>query len=368
MTTERDISFLRMAYALAEKARGWTSPNPYVGAVIVRGDRIIGTGYHEKPGKPHAEIVALRQAGVEARGATAYITLEPCVHWGRTPPCVDSLLQAGLRRVVVSALDPNPLVYGKGIQKLKQAGVEVSLGLLREKNARLNEFYATFIQKKIPWVTVKAAASMDGKIATRTGESKWITSSRTREYAHLLRGEHDAIMVGIRTILADDPLLTVRHPLWKGKPIARIILDSSLRLPLEARILTSLSRGKILVFTALPSSSPKAAALRERGVEVVSFPRRPPRGPIDLGKVLSYLGRKGIASLLVEGGGRLITSFLEKKLAHKIFLTLSPRLIGGKEAPSWFSGKGTAELSRSLRLKKPRVFSMGGEIVVEGYL
>lgn len=367
MNTAKDLAFLEMAYALAEKAKGWANPNPYVGAVVVKKGEIIGTGYHEKPGNPHAEVIALQKAGPGTRNATAYITLEPCVHWGRTPPCVDSLIQAGIKRVVISALDANPLVYKKGVQKLQDAGIEASFGLLKEKNARLNEIYNKYIRQKIPFVTVKVAASWDGKIATRTSDSRWITSRQTRQYVHLLRGEHMAIMVGIQTLLRDDPLLTIRHPNWKNKKIIRIICDTQLRFPLGAKILNTLSKGKIIVFTHAPADSEKTKELKKRGVDVISFPSHR-SGRLDLKKILSWLGQHEISSIMVEGGALLITSLLENRLADKIFVTLSPKLIGGEKALTFFEGKGFSSMSEVMRLKNTNSYSMGKDLILEGYL
>ncbi len=367
MNAHKDLIFLEMAYALAEKAKGWSNPNPYVGAVIVKNGKIVGTGYHEKPGKPHAEVIALQKAGSRARNATAYITLEPCVHWGRTPPCVDGLIRAGVKRAVISALDTNPLVHKKGVQKLRDAGIDVSIGLLKEKNARLNEIYDKYIRHQIPFVTVKVAASLDGKIATRTGDSCWITSRQTREYIHLLRGEHMAIMVGINTLLIDDPLLTIRHPLWKRKQITRIILDTRLRFPLDARILKTLARGIILVFTHAPETSRKAREMRKKGVEVVSFQNRRSER-LDLKKVLVWLGKHEISSVMVEGGALLFTDLLEKNLVDKIILTQSAKLIGGEKAPTFFEGKGSSEVARAIRLKDTSCFMIGKDLILEGYL
>ena len=327
MNTNKDLVFLEMAYGLAEKAKGWSSPNPYVGAVIVKNGTIIGTGYHEKPGKPHAEIIALKKAGTQARNATAYITLEPCVHWGRTPPCVDSLIQAGVKRAVVSALDSNPLVHKKGLQKMRQAGIQVSNGLLEEKNSRLNEVYNKYIRQKIPFVTVKVATSLDGKMATQTHDSRWITSTQTREYVHLLRGENMAIMVGINTLLHDDPRLTIRHPFRRKKPIVRIVIDSRLRFPIDAKILRTTAKGKILVFTHQSGASRKAVELKKKEVEIISL-RKNRSGRLDLNEVLNWLGQNEISSVMVEGGPLLITSLIEKQLIDKIFVTLYTKLVG----------------------------------------
>jgi len=364
MKNQKDIFYLQMAYALAGKAVGWASPNPYVGAVLVKGEKIVGEGYHEKPGQPHAEIVALRKAGSLARNSTAYITLEPCVHWGKTPPCIDALLPAGLRRVVISDLDPNPLVYKKGVKRLREAGIEVSVGLLREKNRHLNETYLKYITKKIPFVTAKAAVSLDGKISTKKFSSRWISSPQTREYFHLLRGEYDALMIGVNTLIKDNPLLTIRHPNWKGKRLTRIILDSHLRFPLKAKILSTLSQGKILVFTTQNASLKKADALGRSGVEVVMLSS----SRIALKKVLSWLGIHEISSVLVEGGGRLLTSMFEEKLVDKAFISLSPKLIGGATAPSFLQGKGVDLVKDSLYLKRTHSFQIDEDIIMEGYL
>jgi diaminohydroxyphosphoribosylaminopyrimidine deaminase/5-amino-6-(5-phosphoribosylamino)uracil reductase len=367
MNTQKDLAFLEMAYALAEKAKGWSSPNPYVGAVIVKKGTILGIGYHEKPGRPHAEVIALQKAGLRARNATAYITLEPCVHWGRTPPCVDSLIQAGIKRAVISALDSNPLVYKKGIQKMREAGIEVSLGLLEEKNIRLNEIHNKYIRTKIPFVTAKAATSLDGKIATGSFDSRWITSRQTREYVHLLRGEHMAIMIGINTLLRDDPMLTVRHPLWPKKKISRIICDTQLRFPLDAKILGTLDKGRILAFTHAAETSRKAQELMKKGVEIVSL-RNSRSGRLDLKKILAWLGQNEISSVMVEGGARLFTSFFEKRLVDKIYINLSPKLIGGDNAPTFFDGKGFSAVAQAMRLKNSDCFTIGKELILEGYL
>lgn len=365
MKTYSDKAYIEMAYSLAEKAKGWTSPNPYVGAVIVKDGEIAGVGYHERPGRPHAEIIALNKAGTKARNATAYITLEPCTHWGRTPPCIDTVIKSGLKRVVVSSYDPNPLVYKKGIKKLKAAGIEVSLGLLEEKNKILNETYFKYITQKIPFVTVKAALSFDGKTATRTFDSQWISSQETRDYIHLLRGEYDSIMVGINTILKDDPQLTVRHPNWEGKTITRIVIDSDLRFPLQAKILNTLSEGKILIFTLNEARNTKADSLRKKGVEIIPFPSETDK--IKLDAVLKQLGERGISSLLIEGGSTLQTSFLDNKLVDKVILTLSPKLIGGKDAASFYQGQGAEYIKDAHGLKNISVFQIGDDILIEGY-
>ncbi|MEN6559334.1 MAG: bifunctional diaminohydroxyphosphoribosylaminopyrimidine deaminase/5-amino-6-(5-phosphoribosylamino)uracil reductase RibD [Acidobacteriota bacterium] len=365
MTRPADLAWMEMAYGLAEKARGRTSPNPLVGAVVVRDGKLVGHGYHEGPGRPHAEIVALGRAGRRARGATLYLTLEPCVHWGRTPPCVDTVIAAGLARVVVSAVDPNPLVRTKGIRRLEEAGLAVEAGLLAERNAALNEVHAKFITARVPFVTLKAALTLDGKIASRTGDSKWITSAATRNYVHLLRGEQDAVMIGSGTLLADDPLLTVRHPAWPGKKLARAVLDSRLRFPAGARMLETLDRGPVLVFAGREAPADRARALEARGVEVVP----PPDGAAawTLERVLAELGRREIAALLVEGGSRLFTSFIEENRADKAVLTFAPVLVGGATAPGLLGGRGADRIAQAIPLKRTRSFSIGDDTIVEGY-
>lgn len=365
MKDDRDLAYLEMAYGLAEKARGWTSPNPNVGAVIVKDGRVVGHGTHERPGKPHAEIIALERAGRKARGATLYLTLEPCVHWGRTPPCIDTVLRAGLRRVVVSSLDPNPLVYAKGVHRLRKAGIEVSVGLLQDRNRRLNEAYIKYITRKLPFVTLKAAASLDGKIATRTRDSRWISSPESRAYAHLLRGESDAVLVGVNTVLRDDPKLTVRHPAWKGKTIVRVILDCRLRFPLRAKLLKTLAKGKLWILTGPDPPAAKTKALERAGAEVI--PVRSRRDRVDLDEALAVLGSREVASLLVEGGSRVLGSFLEDRLGDKIILFVAPLIIGGRDAPSLGDGAGVASIKESLALSSLRSFRAGPDIVMEGY-
>jgi diaminohydroxyphosphoribosylaminopyrimidine deaminase/5-amino-6-(5-phosphoribosylamino)uracil reductase len=364
-TRLKDIAYLQMAYSLAEQAKGWTSPNPLVGAVLVKRDTIIGYGYHRKPGQPHAEVVALQRAGREAKNSTGYITLEPCIHWGRTPPCVDSIIQAGVKKVVVSSLDPNPMVYRKGIQKLEQHGITVSVGLLAERNKRLNESYLKYITNKIPFITIKVAVSADGKMATETLASRWITSQSTREYVHLLRGENDAIMVGINTILKDNPRLTVRHRNWPRKRITRVILDSTLRFPVHSLICDTLEHGEIVVFTSRKASPKKIKTLTKKGIQVITLPQTGTK--INIHKVFSWLGSHEISSVLVEGGSLLLSSIFKERLADKIFLMRSPILIGGKEAPTIFEGRGVATVKESLRLKRTRFFSIGDDTICEGY-
>ncbi len=365
MTDRTDAAYMEMAYGLAEKAVGRTSPNPCVGAVIVRDGRIVGHGRHEAAGKPHAETVALGRAGARAKGATLYLTLEPCVHWGRTPPCVDAVLTAGFRRVVISSLDPNPLVSGRGARRLRGAGLDVSVGLLAGRGRRLNEAPSKYLTRRIPFVTLKAALSLDGKMATRSRDARWISSAATRDYVHLLRAEHDALLVGIGTVLADDPRLTVRHALWRGKSLTRVILDADLRLPLRVRLLSTLDRDPALVFARAGSRAGKRDALLRKGAEIISVPGR--GSDLNLAWILACLGERGIASLLVEGGGRVATSFLEARLADKALFTISPILIGGRDAIPVFGGAGAARIKDAFALRSVSAFRIGPDTVLEGY-
>jgi len=365
MNTYKDTAYLQMAFELAEKALGWANPNPYVGAVIVNKDMIVGHGYHKKPGTPHAEAIALQMAGKKAEGSTIYITLEPCVHYGRTPPCLDALIHSKIARAVISSPDPNPIVFRKGINKLKKAGIDVSTGLLKKKNLRLNEAYFKYITHHIPFLTAKTAVTLDGKIASKTMSSKWISSAATREYVHLLRGEHDALMIGINTMIRDDPILTVRHHKWEGKKLTRVILDSHLRFPLNSKIFQTLSRGDVLIFCHTSVSDHKARLLEDRGAKVVRCPGK--ASGLDLGRVLRELGNREISSVLVEGGSRIMTALLEKKQLDKIYVTISPKLIGGREALTFFEGRGISEIKDSLRLKRVRSFAINEDVIVEGY-
>jgi diaminohydroxyphosphoribosylaminopyrimidine deaminase/5-amino-6-(5-phosphoribosylamino)uracil reductase len=278
---------------------------------------------------------------------------------------VDSIIQAGVKKVVVSSLDPNPLVFQKGIRKLKQSRIAVSIGLLAEKNKRLNESYWKYIQQRIPFVTVKAAVSADGRMSTDTHASRWITSQPTREYVHLLRGENDAIMVGINTILKDNPKLTVRHRNWPRKRITRVILDSTLRFPVHSRICDTLDSGEVVVFTSKKASPKKINTLTKKGIQVI--PLSLSGNKIKLKEVLSWLGGNEISSVLIEGGSLLLSSIIKEELADKIFIMRSPRLIGGKDAPTIFEGRGAATVKESLRLQRIRFFSIGNDTVCEGY-
>lgn len=317
---QSDISFLKLTLALAKKGLGRTNPNPMVGAVIVQNHKIIGEGYHKKAGLPHAEIEALRSAKTSVKGATLYLNLEPCSHCGRTPPCVDAIVQSGVKRVVCSALDPNPKVGGQGVEILRKRKVEVSVGLLEKEARALNEAFFTFHEKSRPFIAVKFASSLDGRIATRSGDSKWITNERARAYARLLRAQYQAVLVGINTVLKDDPHLGVR---MKGKrdPL-RIILDSTLKIPLQSKVLRDTS---VIIATTNYANQRKKKILKQKGFTILSFKGK----RVPLIKLLDELKKRGIISILVEGGGETIGSFIDKDLFDKVYAFYAPILIGG---------------------------------------
>ncbi|MDO3411565.1 bifunctional diaminohydroxyphosphoribosylaminopyrimidine deaminase/5-amino-6-(5-phosphoribosylamino)uracil reductase RibD [Saccharibacillus sp. CPCC 101409] len=352
--------YMRLALENARAAQGQTAPNPLVGSVIVGDGRLVGIGAHLKPGEPHAEIHALRMAGEHARGATIYVTLEPCSHHGRTGPCAEAIVQAGLARVVVAAPDPNPLVAGRGIKILRDAGIEVIEGVLREESEQLNEVFNRYIVSKRPFVTVKSAVTLDGKIATRTASSRWITSEQAREDVHRLRHESGAILVGVQTILHDDSQLTTRLP--SGRNPLRVVLDSTLRIPETARVITD-GEAPTWIFTGSNADAAKRERLEAAGVRV--FETRSER--VNLEQVLDTLGASEISSLLVEGGGQVNASFVEQGLADKLVLYVAPKLVGGKEAPTFLQGLGIADMDDAVDLTGLRVRQLGPDLKLEAY-
>lgn len=357
--------FMARALQLAELGRGKTSPNPLVGAVIVHNDRIVGEGYHRKAGTPHAEIHALRDAGEKANGAVMYVTLEPCCHHGRTPPCTKSIIEAGIAEVVVGMADPNPLVSGKGIKALKDAGIRVIEGVL-EKDVRLqNESFIKYISTKCPFVTLKAAISLDGKVATRTGESRWITGEEARLWVHRMRAANDAIMVGIGTVLADDPLLTVRLDGEYEQPL-RVIVDSSLRIPETSMLVKTASEVPTVVAAVQGSySEAKRAQLERAGLEVWDLPAI--KGKVDLVTLMKELGKREITSLLLEGGSTLNASALEAGIIDKFVFFQAPLIIGGQDSPGVFGGMGCERLKDCLRLAQMSVQRVGEDLMITAY-
>jgi diaminohydroxyphosphoribosylaminopyrimidine deaminase / 5-amino-6-(5-phosphoribosylamino)uracil reductase len=343
--TPQDERFMQRALALARRALGKTSPNPVVGAVLVRNGSIVGEGWHKRAGGLHAEVFALRNTNVS--GATLYVTMEPCSTWGKTPPCSEAVIAAGVKRVVVAALDPNPKHNGRGLTVLRHAGIRVEAGLLSNEAIAMNEAFNKWVTTGMPLVITKAAMSLDGKIATRTGDSKWITSEATRREAHKLRSHVDAIMVGTNTVLLDDPQLTVRHGVRSKQPW-RIVVDGRGRSPLTAKLFRDAHRHRSLVLTTSRSPSRWRKQLSELGVQVLVT--KGSKGHLNLRTALRALGKMDITSVLVEGGGELLGSFFDEQLVDKVILFFAPIIIGGRDAITSVGGRGTSKIKHSLHL------------------
>ncbi|AJE04860.1 bifunctional diaminohydroxyphosphoribosylaminopyrimidine deaminase/5-amino-6-(5-phosphoribosylamino)uracil reductase RibD [Geobacter pickeringii] len=353
---------MRRALALARRGIGRTSPNPAVGCVIVRDGVIVGEGWHRKAGTPHAEAHALRQAAGQARGADVYVTLEPCSHYGKTPPCADALVAAGVARVFVGMVDPNPKVCGRGIGRLEAAGIEVTTGLLENESHFLNEPFIKHVTTGMPFVILKSALTLDGKTATSSGDSRWITNEKSRHYVHRLRAAVDAVMVGIGTVLADDPQLTVRIP--RGRDPLRVVVDSTLRLPGTARMLSQESTSATLVAT-ISGDEARCALLCSAGAEVVRCASRD--GQVDLKDLLTRLGARGVQSVLLEGGSTLAGEALRAGLIDKFVLFYAPKLLGGEGGVGLFGGQSVMRMDEAFRLKTGAVRRFGDDIMVEAY-
>ncbi|GAX91849.1 bifunctional diaminohydroxyphosphoribosylaminopyrimidine deaminase/5-amino-6-(5-phosphoribosylamino)uracil reductase [Effusibacillus lacus] len=356
-----DQQFMKLALQIASATNGRTWPNPMVGAVVVNNGQIVGMGAHLKAGEPHAEVHALNMAGDKALGATIYVTLEPCSHYGRTPPCADRVIQSGVSRVVIAMLDPNPLVAGQGAERIRQAGIEVVTGVLESEARRMNEVWLTAITKRRPFVWMKAAMTLDGKIAARTGDSKWITSESARQEVHRYRDQADAILVGIGTVLADDPQLTTRLPEGGRSPV-RVILDTHLRIPESARVLGP-EAPTILVCG--PNADPaKIRSLQSQTVDVLQVGLD--NGKVNLHQLLDQLYRRQITLLLVEGGAEVHGSFLDAELIDKVTMFVAPKLIGGT-GPSPLAGNGFSRMSDAVQLQNISVEMFDNDLAVTGY-
>lgn len=334
-----DEKYMRMALALARKAKGLTNPNPAVGAVVVKNGRIVGKGYHKRCGLPHAEINALNEARRRAKGATLYVTLEPCDHFGRTPPCTDAIIKANVNRVVIGMKDPNPINNGKGIKKISSRGINTTVGILENEAKDLNRPFIKFITSRMPYVTVKVAESLDGKIATKAGDSKWISGEDSRRYVHRLRGEVDAVMIGANTAMKDDPTLLSRTS--KGKQPIRVIVGNIRKMPRNARIFSTAGK------------SPVYIAAAKRG------------GKVDLKDLLKKLGKMGVMYLLVEGGGELIGSLVEKKLVDEFLFFIAPKIIGGRKAVTSVEGEGIKKMSQALIFDEMKIQKIGKDILIK---
>jgi diaminohydroxyphosphoribosylaminopyrimidine deaminase/5-amino-6-(5-phosphoribosylamino)uracil reductase len=363
-----DSAWMRRALRLAH--RGYTHPNPMVGCVLVRDGAAVGEGWHRRAGEPHAEVEALRAAGDLARGATAYVALEPCSHFGRTPPCADALVAAGVARVVAAVVDPNPAVSGAGLERLRAAGVTVCAGTLETEARRLNAAFFHFQTTGRPFVTLKAAMTLDGKIATRTGDSRWVTGARARRYVHEMRARSGAVLVGMGTLLRDDPELTARPARGEAprQPL-RVIVDSHLRTPPSARVLLTAGpdRPVLIATTRAREALQPADSLRREGVEIVSLPASPD-GRVDLGALMALLAERQIGSVLAEGGAELHGTLVEQGYAHSVIVFIAPKVVGGRDAPTPVGGTGLELMSDARHLTDVRVRRFGPDIAIEGLL
>jgi diaminohydroxyphosphoribosylaminopyrimidine deaminase/5-amino-6-(5-phosphoribosylamino)uracil reductase len=363
-----ETAYMKLALSLAARGAGWVSPNPMVGAVVVKEGQVVGRGYHRRAGAPHAEVEALRAAGEAARGADLYVTLEPCNHQGRTPPCTQAILAAGVRRVIIAARDPNPRVTGGGAEFLAARGVEVAEGLLAAEARRLNEAWLHYVNTGQPWVVAKAACSLDGKIATVGGESQWLTGEAARALGHRLRHRLDAIVVGIGTVLADDPQLTTRRPPGRGTgrdPI-RVVLDSRLRLPLTSRMLHLESAAPTWVATTSQAPKETIRALEAQGAQVLVLPAD--AGRVSLGALLAELGARQVQSLLVEGGAETLGTFFDQQLVNQFYFFYCPKILGGQKAPGMVGGHGVTHLGQAHIARNLTVRRVGVDLLVSGYL
>ncbi len=365
MLTPADEQFMRRALVLAKKGQGRTSPNPMVGALVVQHGRIVGEGHHERAGGPHAEVLALQAAAEAATGADLYVTLEPCCHHGRTPPCTERIIGAGIRRVVIPILDPNPLVEGRGVERLRAAGIVVDLGPLSEEATTLNEAFVKFIKRRTPFVVLKAAVSLDGKIATRAGDSQWMSGERSRYRVHQLRDQVDGLIAGIGTIRRDDPRLTTRLPEGGRDPI-RVIVDGRGSLPLDAKVFHSASPSPTWVAVAADAPHERIEAFKRLGLTVLESGGS--RGRVCLAHLLKRLGECEVTSVMIEGGEGIFTSALEEGIVDKLVLFVAPLLVGGKSAPSLFGGQGIERLAQAQRLRRVKIEQLDGDLLIEGYL
>lgn len=358
-----DERFMRLAIQLARKAEGLTNPNPAVGAVVVKDGDIVGRGYHKRCGLPHAEIAALKSAGRKARGATLYVTLEPCNHFGRTPPCTDAIKDSGIKKVVIGSLDPNPITNGKGVRTLKGCGIKVITGVLEEDAKALNRPFFKFIVTGIPYVTLKMAESLDGKIATVSGDSRWISSEASRRLVHAMRGRVDAVMIGAKTVMRDDPSLLSR--VSGAKQPLRVIVDSRLRISAGARVLSDARKFPVYIAASKYIPAPEIARYEKRGARVL--PLRLHRGHVDLKGLLRVLGRLGIMHVMVEGGGELAAGLIERKLVDEFLFFIAPKIVGGRCAVTSVEGSGVRTMDGAIKLTGLTVKRISDDILIRGY-
>ena len=355
--------YMHMALRLALRAKGKTSPNPMVGALVVKNGKVIGRGYHQKAGLPHAEVVALNEAGPAAQGATLYVTLEPCAHFGRTPPCVNRIMKSGIKKVIIGMVDPNPLNNGRGIKILQAHGIDIEAGVLEDKLKKINEVFLKYITTRTPFVTVKVAESLDGKIATKTGDSKWITSDKSRALAHRLRRNYDAIMVGVNTILRDNPRL---DPWFSKKKLAKIVVDSNLSTSEDATIFSTPGEVIIVTLPSPPGQETENRKILSQKARIIDVKEKD--GQVNLKDMMKKLAQLEITNIIVEGGGTLIGALFDEGLVDKVLFFISPKIVGGKDALGPVMGKGVSRIDRALKLKEVTTRRIGDDILVEGHV
>lgn len=364
MLMKTDTEYMELALDLAASAKGRTNPNPLVGAVIVKDGVIVGTGLHRKAGEPHAEVHAFNMAGQHAEGATLYVTLEPCSHFGKTPPCANLVKESKVSRVVVAMQDPNPEVAGRGIRLLREAGIEVEVGVLEQQARKLNERFIHNMLTAKPFVISKYAMTLDGKLATHTGHSKWITGEAARHEVHKLRNEVDAILVGIGTVLADNPSLTTRLPEGGGKNPIRIVLDRELRVPLDATVVQT-DTAKTIIVTTDDANTEKIVALQNQGVTLIFVSKN--EFGLDINEMLDKLYILGITDVLVEGGGKVNASFLRAGLIDKYFIYIAPKLLGGRNSLTPVTGADVENMSDAIDVEFDGVIQIGADLCVTAY-
>lgn len=357
------LYFMKLAMQLALKGQGKTSPNPLVGALVVKNGNIIGKGFHEKCGLAHAEAVAIKQAGKNCKGATLYVTLEPCAHFGRTPPCVESIIKSGVKKVVVGMIDPNPLNNGRGINILKQNGLKVEVGFLEEELKKINEVFIKYITKRLPFITVKVAQSLDGKIATKSGDSKWITSDKSLNFSHRIRKDYDAIMVGVNTVLRDNPRL---NSWFSEKHPVKIIIDSELSITQDANIFSPNSQVVVVTLPHPPDQETDNRRILAEKAKILEVKAK--SGEINLRDAMKKLARMEITNILVEGGGTLIGSLFDEGLVDKVLFFIAPKIIGGKNAISSVMGRGVTRIDKAIKLKDIKLKRFGDDFLFEGHI
>ena len=354
---------MRLALDLARKAEGKTSPNPVVGAVVVKSGMIIAKGYHKRAGSPHAEIIALRKAGRKSIGADLYVNLEPCSHHGKTPPCTEAIIAAGIKRVVLGIRDPNRLVRGKGIRFLKKQGIEVDVGILKRDCKEVNETFIKYITTGRPWVILKSALSLDGKVATHAGDSRWISGPKAREYAHQLRNKVDAVLVGAGTVRVDDPRLTVRLNKKGIRNPVRIVVAGKQPIPVSSKIFNNALRERVIYATTISQSLSQKKKLELKGVKLLSMKYK--RKKVDLSLLMDKLGEMGITSIMIEGGAEISGDALKEKIVDKVIYFIAPKIIGGKRAPGPVGGQGISKLKDFIQAKDMSVAKLGDDFVIE---